>query len=98
MSKKPIHPGFILAETVKESGMTLRDFAGHVGVNASTLQRLMSGQAALTPVMALKLEKVLGKPAMYWLETQIACDLEKARKVVDVSGLRRLTLRKTRGE
>lgn len=55
----------------------------------STASRLLTGKAALTPEMAIKLSVVIGSSPQMWLNLQNARAAE-AEKTVDVSRLRRL--------
>lgn len=51
---------------------------------------LLTGKAALTPEMAIKLSVVIGSSPQMWLNLQNAWSLAEAEKTVDVSRLRRL--------
>ena len=59
-------------------------------VSASTLQRLISCQSRLTPDMALRLSRVVGRSAESWLALQDHHDLWSKRQQLDLSGLHRL--------
>ncbi|MGQ7113399.1 HigA family addiction module antitoxin, partial [Escherichia sp. TWPC-MK] len=52
--------------------------------------RRLTGKAALTPEMAIKLSVVIGSSPQMWLNLQNAWSLAEAEKTVDVSRLRRL--------
>ncbi|HAT3959752.1 TPA: HigA family addiction module antidote protein [Citrobacter freundii] len=92
MSNKPMHPGKYLADLIKRIGCTPRFFALTLGVNPSTLQRIINCQSAISPEMAIRLEKVTGMDAHFYMGMQTAYDLEKAREQVDVTKLERLTV------
>lgn len=55
----------------------------------STASRLLTGKAALTPEMAIKLSVVIGSSPQMWLNLQNA-ESGRGGKTVDVSRLRRL--------
>ena len=57
----PSHPGdFIRTEVIEELGLTVTKAAGILGVRRATLSDLLNGNAALSPVMALRIEKAFG--------------------------------------
>ena len=81
----PPHPGEILREDVlPEMGLTVTEAASQIGVSRVTLSRVLNGHAAISPVMALRLEAWLGVEnggrAETWLTQQLAYDLWKARQ------------------
>ncbi len=54
----PSHPGdFIRTEVVEELGLTVTKAAEILGVRRATLSELLNGKAALSPEMALRVEK-----------------------------------------
>ena len=54
----PSHPGeFIRTEIVEELGLDLVQAAEILGVRRTTLSELLNGEAALSPDMALRIEK-----------------------------------------
>jgi antitoxin HigA-1 len=84
----PPHPGEFITEVYFEpSGMSMREFAGRLGVTPSTLQRLLKGSHGVSPEMALRLSVVVGRSPESWLVMQDAWDLWKARQSVDVENL-----------
>ena len=67
----PPHPGEFLQELYLEPGnISIRKLAGRLQVSASTLQRLIGCQSRLTPDMALRLSRVVGRSAESWLALQ----------------------------
>ena len=86
--ENPPHPGEFISEVfLGPSGMSGRELALRLGVNPSTLQRLLAGSHRVSPEMALRLSAVLGRSAESWLAMQDAHDLWQARENVDISGL-----------
>jgi addiction module HigA family antidote len=58
---KPCHPGeFIREEILAELGLTIARAAETLGVRRATLSDLVNGKAALSPEMALRIEKAFG--------------------------------------
>ena len=58
---KPVHPGpFIRAEVLNELGLSISHAAEILGVRRATLSDLVNGKAALSPTMALRIEKAFG--------------------------------------
>lgn len=76
----PPHPGKIVKEAMEELNLTTRGLARLLGVAPSTVQRLLSGQSAVSPDMALRLETVIGSSADVWLSIQAKHDLWQARQ------------------
>ena len=57
----PSHPGdFIRAEIIEELGLTVSKAAEILGVRRATLSDLLHCKAALSPEMALRIEKAFG--------------------------------------
>jgi len=87
----PPHPGAFIATTfLVPLGVSARSLAMALGVAATSVTRLLAGNARVTPEMAVRLEKVLGRSAESWLSMQNAYDLAQARRAIDTDGLRRL--------
>jgi len=87
----PPHPGLTLRDDVLPAlGMNVTDAAQALGVTRPTLSRVLNGAAAVSPEMALRLERWLGVEhggrADVWLGMQAAYDLwaaeQKAKKVI----------------
>lgn len=58
---KPCHPGeFIRAEILDELGLTVSRAADILGVRHATLSDLVHEKTALSPEMALRIEKAFG--------------------------------------
>lgn len=80
----PPHPGeFITGVYLEPFGVTGRALAKHLGVAPSTLSRVLNGSNRVSPEMALRLSKALGRSAESWLAMQDAHDLWVARQSLD---------------
>ena len=93
----PPHPGEFISEVYLEPfGVSGRELAQQLDVSASTLSRVLNGSSRLSPEMALRLSKALGRTLESWLSMQGAHDLWQARKQVDLRRVHRLTLASAR--
>ncbi|MDT7836635.1 HigA family addiction module antitoxin [Aquabacterium sp. OR-4] len=82
----PPHPGETLRDDVLPAlGLSVTDAAAELGVSRVTLSRTLNGRAAVSPEMALRLERWMGADhggrAEVWLRMQAAYDLWQAEKV-----------------
>jgi addiction module HigA family antidote len=81
----PPHPGETLREDVLPAlGLTVTGAAEALGVTRVALSRVLNGRAAVSPEMALRLERWLGVDnggrAEVWLRMQAVHDLAAAEK------------------
>lgn len=69
------HPGQILADDfLAPLGLSANRLAVGLGVNRSTISRLLAGQQPLTPAMAARLAAFFQVPARWWLLMQAEYD------------------------
>lgn len=59
-------PGETLHEKIEELGMSQAELAQRMGYPEKTINEIVQGKAAITPEIALRLERVLGIPAKFW--------------------------------
>jgi len=79
--KNPPHPGdLIRTEIVEALGLNVSQAAGILQVRRATLSDLLHGKAALTPEMALRIEKAFGPDMNHLLRMQLAYDVAKTRE------------------
>jgi antitoxin HigA-1 len=89
----PPHPGEFIAKVYLEpNGLSGRELALKLGVAASTLSRVLKGSSGVTPEMALRLSKALGRSAESWLAMQHNHDLWHARQHVDLATVGKVRL------
>ena len=82
--KNPPHPGRSIKENCLDPlGMSVTDAARVLGVARHTLSRVLNGHAAVSPEMAIRLEKVGWSNAEFWLRRQTTYDLVQVRKRED---------------
>ena len=92
----PPHPGeFINDVYLEPNKVSGRELAAALGVSPSTLNRLLNGSTGVSPAMALRLSKSLGRSPESWLAMQSNHDLWNARKVTKLSNTRKLKLQAT---
>ena len=78
--KNPPHPGdLIRTEIIGALGLSVSQAATILKVRRATLSDLLHGKAALTPEMALRIEKAFGPDMNHLLRMQLAYDVAKAR-------------------
>ena len=89
----PRHPGeFMLATYMEPFGLSCRYLAEQLNVAASTLNRILKRQSGVSPEMALRLSKALGRSPESWLAMQDAYDLWQAKKNVKLSKVQKVKL------
>ena len=89
----PPHPGeFIRATYIEPFDLSIRSLAESLGVAPSTLARVIGMRSGISPEMALRLSKALGRSTESWLSMQDAHDLWVARKNVKLSKVQKIRL------
>jgi addiction module HigA family antidote len=97
----PPHPGLTLRDDILPAlNLEVGEAAAQLGVDRTTLSRVVNGRAAISPVMALRIERWLGRDhggaAEVWLAQQAAYDLWQARVAAKssktLSGIKALRL------
>jgi addiction module HigA family antidote len=79
----PPHPGEFITEVYLEpNAISGRELAFKLGVAASTLSRILRGSSGISPEMALRLSKALGRSPESWLALQYNYDLWHAKQHV----------------
>jgi addiction module HigA family antidote len=79
--KNPPHPGdLIRTEIVEALGLSISKAAEVLKVRRATLSDLLHGKAALTPEMALRIEKAFGPNMDHLLRMQLAYDVARTRR------------------
>lgn len=82
--KYPPHPGRSIKENCLDAlGLNVTEGASVLGVARHTLSRVLNGHAAISPEMAIRLEKAGWSNADFWLRLQTAYDLAQARRRQD---------------
>jgi antitoxin HigA-1 len=87
----PTHPGeMLLAEFLKPLGMTQVELAERIGVSLQRVNEIVKGKRGVTPDTALRLERLFGMEAQFWLNLQLAWDLYHAIHAPAAKEIRRI--------
>ncbi len=79
--RPPTHPGEVLLEEFLEPlGISQVEFAQRLGVSFPRLNGVVRGRRGVTPDTALRLERVTGASAAFWLGLQQDWDLWHAER------------------
>ena len=79
--KNPPHPGSLIkTEVIEALGLSVAKAAEILQVRRATLSDLLNGKSALTPEMALRIEKAFGPEMDHLLRMQLAYDVSKTRR------------------
>jgi addiction module HigA family antidote len=90
----PPHPGEFIQETyMNPYGFSCRYLAEKLDVAPSTLNRILKQQSGISPEMALRLSKALGRTPQSWLAMQDAYDLLVAQNTVELSRVQHIEFR-----
>ena len=89
----PPHPGEFITEVYLEpNNLSGRELAAKLDVAASTLNRILTGASGISPEMALRLSKALGRSPESWLAMQYNHDLWQAKQYVKLDNVGRVKL------
>lgn len=89
--RPPTHPGeMLLEEFLKPLGISQSAFAIRLGVSFPRLNEIIRGKRAVTPDTALRLARVLGMSADFWLGLQQDWDLWHALRSKGAAEIERL--------
>ncbi len=80
--KNPSHPGELVKANLDELGMSVEDAAKALGITQQQLCKVINGESAVSPEMAIRFEMAFGGSADMWLRLQAAYDLAQARKEI----------------
>lgn len=61
-----IHPGVTLRDTLESLGMSQKELAQRADLTPKTINKIVQGEAPITPETAVKLERVLDVSASFW--------------------------------
>lgn len=87
----PPHPGAFIHEVyLAPNEMSCRELALKLGVAASTLNRVLNATSGVSPEMALRLSKALGRTPESWLMMQDNYDLWQAKQTLDLKKIHKI--------
>lgn len=79
--RPPTHPGqMLLEEFLEPLEMTQTELAERIDVPFQRVNGLVNGRRGLTPDTALRLSKVFGTSAGFWMNHQLRWDLYHAQQ------------------
>ncbi len=67
---KSIRPGYTLAKTIQQEGITQKELSARTGISEKHLSHIISGKASITVDTALLLENALGGSASFWINLE----------------------------
>lgn len=78
---RPTHPGEMLREDFMiDYGLTVANLAKALGISRQSVNEVLREKRSITPAMALKLAKLFGNSAEFWLNAQRTVDLWEANR------------------
>lgn len=80
MARTPIHPGEILAEQLRELGISVRQFAAEIEVPANRISQILRGMRGVTADTALRLGHYFRTDPRFWLNLQQSYELRLAER------------------
>lgn len=73
---RPTHPGEMLREDfMPDYNLTVSKLADAIGVSRQTINELVRERRAVSPEMALRLSRLFGNSAEFWVNAQRSVDL-----------------------
>jgi antitoxin HigA-1 len=82
-TRRPIHPGEMLREDfLPDFGLTVAGLARALGVTRQSINELLRERRGVSPEMALRLSRLFGNSAEFWLNAQRAVDLWNAAHAI----------------
>lgn len=72
-------PGEVLEEYLESYSMSQAELAERTGLTSKTINLITRGRAPISTETAIKLEKVLGRPAHFWNNLELIYQEDKAR-------------------
>lgn len=83
MKRKPTHPGVMLREDfMPDYELSVSGLAEALGVSRQSINELLRERRAVSPEMAIRLGRLFGNSAEFWLNAQRALDLWKANQAL----------------
>src|ERR1700693_6237758 len=80
MPRPAIHPGEILADELRELGVTPTELSRQIHGPANRITQIIHGHRGVTGDTALRLGHWFGTSAQFWLNLQSAYDIRMATK------------------
>jgi addiction module HigA family antidote len=94
LQRRPTHPAeFLREDFMPDYGFTVASLATALGVSRQTINELLRERRAMSAEMALRLSRLFGNSAEFWLSAQQTVDLWDARQAIgaEIEKIRPLT-------
>ncbi len=83
IKRKPTHPGEMLRQDfLSDYELTVASLATALGVSRQSINELIRERRAVSPAMSIRLARLFGNSAEFWLNAQRAVDLWEANEVL----------------
>jgi addiction module HigA family antidote len=83
IKRKPTHPGEMLREDfMADYELSVSGLAEALGVSRQSINELLRERRAVSPEMAIRLGRLFGNSAEFWLNAQRALDLWEANQAL----------------
>jgi addiction module HigA family antidote len=82
MARTPIHPGEVLADELKELGVSAAELARILHVPTSRITQIIAGKRGVTADTALRLGRWLGTGPELWMNLQKSYELQLAQQQI----------------
>jgi addiction module HigA family antidote len=89
MPSTPIHPGEILKDEIEALNLNAAELARAINVPANRISQILSGKRNVSADTALRLGKLFSTGPQFWLNLQVAYELDVAKTSVgpDLAGI-----------
>lgn len=77
-------PGEYIIDELEARGMKQVDLANELSLSKSEINLIIHGKRSITVPIAIKLERVFGIDAEFWMNLQIKYDIEKLKRQYSV--------------
>ena len=88
--RNPPHPGRLIKDEIDALGLSVAQAAEGLGVTRQQLYRVIKGDCAISPEMAVRLEHGIGSSAAAWLKMQMNYDLAQIQKRASSMAVKKL--------
>jgi len=84
--REPVSPGEVLLEEFLDPmGLTQVELARKMNVPIQRVNTLIKGKRDMTAETAVLLARVLNTSSEFWMNLQVACDLYKAQRALELA-------------
>ena len=67
---RPAHPGRVVKRNIEALGLTMEQFADHIGRSRQTVHAIIAGRSMVSPEMAVRLGRAFKTSPQFWLNMQ----------------------------